>query len=76
MLTLANPQLDVDLQLVRRLCSIDHGLSRLETRFVDTVAKQVQDEERPLNKKQRELAVRIIGRGLDRPLPPDYLDDL
>lgn len=46
---------------VEQLCQIDAGLNDWELRFVDDVASQVLDDERPLSRKQREKADEILG---------------
>lgn len=51
-----------DKEIVRKLCSIEHGLSEWEVGFVESIASRVIDNEQPLTEKQRERAMIILEK--------------
>lgn len=51
-----------DTGLAVELCQIERGLSRWEVDFVESIARQVIDERRPLTSEQERKAREILAR--------------
>lgn len=54
--------LEPDRQLVAELLAVDSGLTDWEVRFAESLSQQVDDEDRALSDRQREVVEGILRR--------------